>query len=110
MCKLFLLFAAVYFRVKAFIQYGWADSVVDPDDVSTTSDEGYGAPETDDWMDIKEFYKSPDDVPRFTNVQIVSSEVRQKIEEATHLQVQCNLWYEVRQKRVTGYKCGQILG
>ena len=47
---LFSLFAAlVYiclymyiFRVKAFIQYGWADGVVDPDDVSTTSDEGMG--------------------------------------------------------------------
>lgn len=44
------------------MQYGWADSVVDPDDASTTSDEGYGAPETDDWMDNKEFYKSSDDV------------------------------------------------
>ena len=40
----------------------------------------------------------------------VSSEARQKIEQATRLQAQCNLWYEVRQKRVTGYKCGQILG
>ena len=40
----------------------------------------------------------------------VSSEVRQKIEQATCLQAQCNVWYEVRQKRVTGYKCEQILG
>lgn len=47
---------------KYIMQYGWADSVVDPDDASTTSDEGYGAPETDDWMDNKEFYKSSDDV------------------------------------------------
>lgn len=28
------------------IQHGWADSVVNPDDTSTTSNEGYGAPET----------------------------------------------------------------
>ena len=39
----------------------------------------------------------------------VSSEERQKIEEVTCLQAKCNLWYKVRQKRVTGYKCGQIL-
>ena len=38
----------------------------------------------------------------------VSSEVRQKIEQATRLQSQCCLWFEVRQKRITGYKCGQI--
>lgn len=45
---------------------------MDPDNTSTTSDEGYGASETDEWMDIKEFYKSPDGVPRFTNAQIVT--------------------------------------
>ena len=56
----------ISFRVKAFIQYGWADSIVDPDNVSVTNDESYGAPKTDNWMDTKEFYKSPDDVPRFT--------------------------------------------
>ena len=39
----------------------------------------------------------------------VCSKVRQKIEEATRLQGQYNLWYVVRQKRVTGYKCGQML-
>ena len=36
--------------------------------------------------------------------------LRQNIEQVTRSQAQCNLWYEVRQKRVTCYKCGQILG
>ena len=62
-CLAALIYICPYvFRVKVFIQYGWADRLVDPD-ASTTSDEGYGASETDDWMDIKEFYKSPDDLP-----------------------------------------------
>ena len=39
----------------------------------------------------------------------VDREVRQKIEQAIRLQVQCNLWYAVKQKRSTGYKHGQIL-
>ena len=39
----------------------------------------------------------------------VSSSVRQQIEEAIRLQSQCYLWYEVRQKRITGHKSGQIL-
>ena len=69
----------IYFRVKAFIQYGWADSIVDPDNVSVTNDESYGAPKTDNWMDIKEFYKSPDDVPRFTNAQIVTYFVTRQV-------------------------------
>ena len=48
--------------MKAFIQYGWADSIVDPDNVSVTSDESYGTPKTDNCMDIKDFYKSPDQI------------------------------------------------
>ena len=39
----------------------------------------------------------------------VSSHLRWQIEENTRLQSQCSLWDEVRQKRITGYKCGQIL-
>ena len=52
---------------------------MDPDAASTTSDQDYGVPETDDWMYIKEFYKSHDDVSRFTNAQIVSYFVTQHV-------------------------------
>ena len=40
----------------------------------------------------------------------VSSEVRKDIEQATRLQAECLLWHQVRQQRITGSKCGQILG
>jgi len=39
----------------------------------------------------------------------VSNQLRWQIEEDTRLWPQCNLWYEVRQKRITGYNCGQKL-
>jgi len=48
---------------------------VDPDNFCATGDEGYGAPETDDWVNIKQ---SPDTVPSFTNAQIVSYFVPQQ--------------------------------
>jgi len=34
--------------VKAYIQYGWPDALVDHDNFCATGDEGYEAPETDD--------------------------------------------------------------
>ena len=40
----------------------------------------------------------------------VSSEARKDIEQATRLQAECLLWHQVRQQRITGSKCGQILG
>ena len=69
----------IFYRVKAYIQYGWADTLVDPDNVSATSDESYGAPDTSDWVDIKQFYTSPDTVPNFTNAQIVSYFVTRQV-------------------------------
>ena len=50
--------------------------------MSVTSDKSYGAPKTDTWMDIKEFYKSPDDVPRFTNAQIVTYFVTRQVSDS----------------------------
>jgi len=52
-------------------RYGWADALVDPDNFCATEDEGYGAPETDDWVNIKQYYTSPDTVPTFTNAQLL---------------------------------------
>jgi len=57
------------YRVTAYIQYGWADTLVDPDDTSVNNDEGYGAPESDEFVNIKQFYTCPDTVPNFTNAQ-----------------------------------------
>ena len=92
------------FRVKAFIQYGWADSVVDPDDVSTTSDEGHGAPETDDWMDIKEFCKSPDDVPKFTNAQIVNYFVTRQVCDSRL----CGDFKAINRSAMNLFRCGHL--
>ena len=62
----------ILYRVRAYIQYGWAETLlVDPDNISATSDKGYGALECNDFVDIKQFYTSPDTVPNFTNAQIV---------------------------------------
>ena len=39
----------------------------------------------------------------------VSARERMRIEEITQMQSECSVWYDVRQKRITGWKCGQIL-
>ena len=77
---------------------------MDPDDASTTSDEGYGAPETDDWMDIKEFYKSPDDVPRFTNAQIVSYFVIQQVCDSRL----CGDFKAINRSAMNLFRCGHL--
>ena len=38
-----------------------------------------------------------------------SKEERMKIEFTTRQQSNCSLWHQVRYKRITGSKCGQIL-
>ena len=48
MCVCPYILVHIFYRVKAYIQYGWADTLVDPDNVSATSDESYGAPDTSD--------------------------------------------------------------
>jgi len=40
---------------------------------------------------------------------VVNSEERRRIEQMTRLQSSCPFWHEVRYKRITGWKCGQIL-
>ena len=39
----------------------------------------------------------------------VSASERMRIEEITRMLSECPVWYDVRQKRITGWKCGQIL-
>ena len=63
----------------AYIQYGWADTLVDPENTSVNSNEGYGAPECSDFVDIKQFLTDPDIIPNFTNVQIVSYFVTRQV-------------------------------
>ena len=94
----------ISFRVKAFIQYGWADNIVDPDNVSVTNDESYGAPKTDNWMDIKEFYKSPDDVPRFTNAQIVTYFVTRQVCDSRL----CGDFKAINRSAINLFRCGHL--
>ena len=91
-------------RVRAYIQYGWADIVINPDDVSTVTDEGYGAPETDKWTDIKEFYRSPDNVPKFTNAQIVGYFVTRQVCDSRL----CGDFKAINQSAMNLFHCGHL--
>jgi len=46
--NVWLYLSYALYRVKAYIQYVRADTLVDPDN----NDEGYGAPESDEFVDI----------------------------------------------------------
>lgn len=90
--------------MRAYIQYGWADALVDPDKACATSDDGYGAPETDDWVDIKQYYTSSDIVPSFTNAQIVSYFVTRQVCD-TRL---CSDFKGINKSAMNLFRCGNL--
>jgi len=90
--------------VKAYIQYGWADTLVDPDNTSVNNDEGYGAPESDEFVDIKQFYTCPDTVPNFTNAQIVSCFVTQQVCDTCL----CGDFKAINKSAMYLFRCGHL--
>ena len=69
----------LFCRVKAYIENGWADDrLIDPDGTQgacisdTTADDKKHAPPETGWIDIRHAFKSPSEVPQFTNGQIVA--------------------------------------
>ena len=67
------------YRVRAYIENGWADSLINPDGTTTGTDTSSSNPTNDaifpkdlSWNNIKTYYKSPSEVPKFTNANIVT--------------------------------------
>ena len=67
----------MFFRVNAYIEYGWSGKLVHPDKLdlsdswSDTECESFTVP-TDGWVDIRNVYKSPNEVPEFNYSQIIT--------------------------------------
>ena len=61
------------YRVKAYIAYGWADNLVDPDgNAAESSQSSCDMQVPDAWRDIKEVYKQSAQVPNFTMANIIT--------------------------------------
>ena len=67
--------------MRSYIFYGWADNLIDPDggsngvtqdqSLSTAGEPGDVVWPADGWCDIRQAWKSPQEVPCFTNGHIV---------------------------------------
>ena len=81
--------------IWAYIKNIWADALIDPDGTTTGTDSSSSNPTNDDaiflkdlsWNNIKTYYKSPSEVPKFTNADIVTYFVMKKfmMEEAAQI-------------------------
>lgn len=96
--------------MRAYIDNGWADTVIDPDNGSfQTSSKSSNLekksllPDTS-WVDIKEFYKSPDQVPSFNNGQIITYFVSRSLCDSRS----CSNFKEINQSAVNLFRCGHL--
>ena len=62
------------FRVKAYIAYGWADNIVDPDGnaAKTSAQTTCNLQVPDAWKDLKNVFKQSSQVPHFTNANVIT--------------------------------------
>ena len=93
-------------RVRAYINNGWADTIVDPDGHTKAANESVRevAPEVvpdSGWRDIKAIYTSPSTVPNFTNAQILTYFVTRTVSD----RLQCGDFKSVSQSAVGLFRC-----
>jgi len=89
--------------VRAYIQYGWADTLADPDNTSVNNNEGYGAPESDELMTSNSSILVQT-VPNFTNVQIFSYFITRKVCN-THL---CGDFKVINKSAMNLFRCSHL--
>ena len=99
-------------RVRAYIDSGWAGTLINPDGTTTGTDTSSSNPTNDDaifWQDlsrknIKTYYKSPSNVPRFTNAHIVTNFVMRKVCDGSS----CTDFKSINQSAIDLSHCGHL--
>ena len=99
-------------RVQAYIKNGWADALIDPDGTITGTDISSSNPTNDDaifpkdlsWNNIKTYYKSPSEVPKFTNADIVTYFVMRKVCDGSS----CTDFKSINQSAIDLFHCGHL--
>jgi len=90
---------SVFYRVRAYIQNGWADNIVDPNkpaNVSSNDNAYLQKMLVDGWLDIHNVFTSIEEVPAFSNAQIVMyvifSTLSLELWQMVYLQLTLNRW------------------
>ena len=99
-------------RVQACIDSGLADTLINPDGTTTGTDTSSSNPTNDDaifrqdlsWKKIKTYYKSPSNVPRFTNAHKVTSFVMRKVCDGSS----CTDFKSINQSAIDLFHCGHL--
>ena len=100
------------FRVQAYIINGWAKNVVDPDrHTDETPSAPTGSASTDaiailgqSWQNIRTMYKSPSDIPQFSNAQIVSYFVTRTVSDG----IASSDFKSINQSALHLFRCGHV--
>ena len=103
----------ISFRVKAYIENGWADRVVNPDlsEGSSSSRESGQfdstiLPPTQGWESIESAYQSMDDVPKFSLSNVISYFVMRTASDGKA----ANDFKSINQSAENLFRCGHVQG
>ena len=100
-------------RVQAYIKNGWADTLIDPDGTTTSGTDISASNSVNDnafslqdlsWNNIKTYYKSPSEVPKFTNAHIVTYFVMRKVSDGSS----CTDFKSLNQSAIDLFHCGHL--
>ena len=100
------------YKVQAYIDNGWIDSLIDPDGTTTGTDTSSSNPTNDDaifpkdlsWNNIKTYYKSPSEVLKFTTANIVTYFVMRKVFDGSS----CTDFKSINQSAIDLFHCGHL--
>ena len=101
--------------MRSYIFYGWADNLIDPDggskgvvtqdqSLSTAGEPGDVVWPADGWCDIKQAWKSPQEVPCFTNGHIVQYFVTRTVHDG----LPAPDFKSINQSALYLYHCGHV--
>ena len=100
-------------RVRAYIRNGWADILINPDGTTTSGTDISASNSVNDnafssqdlsWNNIKTYYKSPSEVPKFTNAHIVTYFVMRKVSDESS----CTDFKSINQSAIDLFHCGHL--
>ena len=100
--------------MRSYIFYGWADNLIDPDggsngvtqdqSLSTAGKPGDVVWPADGWCDIRQAWKSPQEVPCFTNGHIVQYFVTRTVHDG----LPASDFKSINQSALYLYRCGHV--
>ena len=100
----------VSFRVKAYIENGWADRVINPEGFSSSREpeqhDSSISPPTEGWKSIESAYRSLDDVPKISLSNVINYFVMRTASDGKA----ANDFKSINQSAENLFRCGHVQG